>query len=240
MSVSFCSSKGGVGTSVIAATFASELSRASAKHVVLVDYCGSQGDMFGVETEGALGVVDWLLSGSDVGADALDNLLIDIAPGLALLPRGTQPLPVSSGNIKPERYAQLVEGFSSWSVVGDIGVVDTDVLSPRVMLLAGGGQSVMVTRACYLALRQLPKLPVVIQGVVEVVEAGRSLGTLDIESVSGVPVLARVRADPTVARAVDAGILRSRTPRSLRRMARHLREALELTNTPLELAAVRR
>jgi hypothetical protein len=58
--------------------------------------------------------------------------------------------------------------------------------------------------------------------VVLINEPGRALGRKDIESVLGIPVVADVLIDPNVARAVDAGLLAGRLPRTL---ARSLRSA---------------
>jgi hypothetical protein len=57
-------------------------------------------------------------------------------------------------------------------------------------------------------------------GVVLVAETGRCLDVTDVEQVVGVPVVARVDVEPSVARAVDAGLLASRVPRGLARALR--------------------
>ncbi len=57
-------------------------------------------------------------------------------------------------------------------------------------------------------------------GVVLVSEPGRALGAKDVEDVLGVPVRAEVTVEAAVARAVDAGLLASRLPRSLERALR--------------------
>ena len=51
-------------------------------------------------------------------------------------------------------------------------------------------------------------------------EPGRALGAGDVEDVLGVPVRAEVAVEPSVARAVDAGLLTTRLPRSLERALR--------------------
>jgi hypothetical protein len=51
---------------------------------------------------------------------------------------------------------------------------------------------------------------------------GRAIGSDDVAAALGVPVLAVVGTDPAVARAVDAGTLGHRLPRSLRRALRHV------------------
>jgi hypothetical protein len=52
-------------------------------------------------------------------------------------------------------------------------------------------------------------------GIVLVDEPGRALTSTDVERALGVGVVAEVRLDPAVARAVDAGLLIARLPRSL-------------------------
>ena len=52
-------------------------------------------------------------------------------------------------------------------------------------------------------------------GVVLVAEAGRAITAPDVEDALGVPVVAEVLVTDAIARAVDAGLLASRLPRSL-------------------------
>ena len=87
-------------------------------------------------------------------------------------------------------------------------------------LAAGAEVSLLVLRPCYLALRRALAAPVRPSGVVLVTEQGRSLGRRDVEDVLGVPVRAEVALDEVVARAVDAGLLGRRLPRSLERALR--------------------
>jgi len=79
----------------------------------------------------------------------------------------------------------------------------------------------LVTRPCFLAVRRALALPLRPSGVVLLTEEGRALGGRDIEDILGVPVVAEIASDPAVARAVDAGMLGSRIPRSLERALRH-------------------
>ena len=46
-------------------------------------------------------------------------------------------------------------------------------------------------------------------------EPGRALRARDVEHALGAPVIAEIGYDPAVARAVDAGLLVARLPRSL-------------------------
>jgi hypothetical protein len=226
---SFCSSKGGVGTSVVAAAIAIELAKTGLdREVLLVDFGGDQPDILGVAQDDtlseAVGVVDWLKSNSDVGIDAIDHLLIDVGPQIRLLPMGRRSL-LDSGSIEPNRCVELVGGLGHrYQVVADVGVLGPEISSPGALIAATGDRTTAVLQACYLSLRRADRLPVVVDDVVEVVEAGRSMSTLDVELVMGRPVSARISRDPGVARAVDIGSLASRLPRSLRRLARDLIE----------------
>jgi len=88
--------------------------------------------------------------------------------------------------------------------------------SPAAATIIGQARrSILVTRACYLAMRRAMRAPLRPTGVVIVREPGRVLSTTDIEQVVGAPVTAVVEVDPAVARAVDAGLLAGRLPRSL-------------------------
>ncbi len=89
-------------------------------------------------------------------------------------------------------------------------------------LAAGAEVSLLVLRPCYLALRRALAAPVRPSGVVLVTESGRALGRRDVEEVLGVPVRAQVPVEESVARAVDAGMLARRVPRSLERALRPL------------------
>ena len=59
-------------------------------------------------------------------------------------------------------------------------------------------------------------------GVILVDEPGHGLRQRDIEHVLGVPIEAVVSLDPSVSRAVDAGLLTSRLPRVMTRALRQV------------------
>ncbi len=214
---SFCSPKGGVGTSVVAASVAAE--SALTRSTLVVDFGGDMAQILGVDAAERQGVGDWLAASADVGPESLENLEIEVSPNLALVPCGGP----SSPNVPIERVVQLVRGLhaNARCVIADVGTL-TNESDPRAIVCVSGDRTTCVIRACYLALRRLSQLPVTFDDIVEIEEPGRALRTIDIEAVAGMPVSARIPLDPAIARAVDAGLLNRRLPRSLRRNARAL------------------
>lgn len=92
-------------------------------------------------------------------------------------------------------------------VVFDYGrEVPGDVLDAAYLVLRG---------PCYLGLRKAARAGYRPNGVVIVGEAGRSIGEREVSDVLGVPVVAEVPVDPSVARSIDAGLFSSRVPRVL-------------------------
>lgn len=223
---SFSAPKGGVGVSVIAAAVASELS--NHQSVTLVDFCGDQPWILGVATELSErhGVFDWLSADSSVSAEALDNLTLDVDSSLRLIPAGDL---AREQGISTARLVDLVAYLSSTGlVIADVGVVSGDVSGTRPILCAAGDRTTLIVRACYLALQRARVLPVTFDDIIEVVEGGRALQTLDIEGVLGQPVTSRLAVDPFISRSVDAGLLMRRVPRPLRRMIGDLQAARPL------------
>lgn len=219
--------KGGTGTSVVAASLALELAQSepwSSPHgVVLVDFDGDQADILGVDVTGRHGVVDWLTSPDPVDEGAIESLLIGVTPGLSLLPAGRSRLNNDVGAIDAGRVADLVAGFgASGRVIADLGVIGTEAMSPRAMIGAASDRRTLLVRPCYLALRKAAQVPISFDSLVEVYEDGRALRTLDVEAVMSMPVCARLRVDPAIARAVDSGTLVTRRPRALRRFVADL------------------
>jgi len=227
MLVTCWSTKGGSGTSVTAALFSLHAARDRGRPVLLVDLCGDLPAVFG-SAETTSGLAGWLRS--DLAPCSLERVLEELAPNLALLARGQGPL-------MARRADELVEWLDSDAVVVvDAGVLPAQAQQPdgvskssrplgagadsvsgdeelRWRLAAEADRSILVTRACYLALRRAVSLPVRPSGVVLVAEAGRALTRSDCERAIGAPVLATVAIDPDIARAVDAGMLRTRVPK---------------------------
>ena len=77
----------------------------------------------------------------------------------------------------------------------------------------------MVVRPCYLALRRSVRAGATPDGIIVISEPGRALSADDVARCLGAPILASLAIDPTVARAVDAGLLLSRLPASLGALA---------------------
>ena len=207
MLVACWSVKGGVGTTVVAASLALLLSRAGASGVVLADLAGDAPAVLGLAEPTSPGLAGWLSAGSRVPADALARIEVDVVPGLGLLPRGP-------GHLHPGRadvLAALLDRSPRTAVV-DCGKVG----GAAVAAVAGrASRSLLVIRPCFIALRRAKQAPLRPTGVVVVNEPGRVLSSADVTSIVDAPVLAEVEIDPSVARLVDAGLLTGRLPRSL-------------------------
>jgi hypothetical protein len=210
MLVACWSCKGGSGTTVVAAALA--LSHA-AGGAVLADLAGDLPVVLGLDPdEAGPGLAGWLAAGPDVPLDALARLERAVAPGLGLLERG-------DGVLEPARADVLAALLAADDrlVVADCG---TGPGGAALAVAAAASRSVLVTRACFVALHRARRAPLHPSGVVLVAEPGRSLGRRDVEVHLDAPIVAVVEDDPAIARAVDAGLLRSRLPRALVRELR--------------------
>lgn len=216
MLVTCWSVKGGVGTTVVSVALATTLARVHALDggALLVDLGGDVPATLGLPDPRDPGLTGWTGAGPDVAADALARLELSVGPHLALLPRGRgAPGP-------PARHEVLARLLAAEArpVVVDAGVVGVE--APHLPLVAEATRSLLVTRACYLGLRRALDLPVRPSGVVLLREPGRTMGRDDVENVVGAPIVADIPVDPSVARAVDAGVLGRRLPRALARPLR--------------------
>jgi hypothetical protein len=217
--VTLCwAAKGGSGTTVVAATLA-----LSSRHPsLLVDLDGEIPAVLGLPEPDRPGVGDWLATTTP--ADQLADLLMDIAPRTWLLPwrsngwsdriahRGMHD--AARVDIDAERWRQLGSWLVEWTGRWGCEVtVDAGTGQPPAALVAHADRSLLVTRPCYLSLRRAVRGPTRPTGVVLVTEPGRALSARDVEHALGVAVEATVSIDPSVARAVDAGLLQTRLPR---------------------------
>jgi hypothetical protein len=190
------------------------LARDAPAGALLVDLAGDAPAVAGLADDPSTpGVSEWLQEGPLVPADGLARLEIAVGRGVALLPRGRGPLAA-------ERAHALAAVLASdpRPVVVDAGVITGD--SVAAVVAASAPDSLLVTRSCFLALRRALVAPIRPSAVVLVIEEGRALTASDIETVLGAPVRAQVMITAQVARAVDAGVLVSRLPRSLERELR--------------------
>ena len=212
------SSKGGVGTTVVAGALAIVLSRTSLGGAVLADLAGDLPVVLGLPDEpDNPGLAGWLAAGPHVPADGLARLEVPVRPGLSLLARGPGPMP----GARAEVLAGLLASESR-PVVADAGTLGfapgpgVGTGSEVGLAIAGAAtHSLLVLRPCFVALRRAINCPLRPSGVVLVAEEGRALTAGDVEGALGVPVRATVRVTPQVARTVDAGLLASRLPRTL-------------------------
>ncbi|HWJ62594.1 MAG TPA: cellulose synthase operon protein YhjQ/BcsQ [Acidimicrobiales bacterium] len=201
---------GGVGTSVVVAGLAVAAARAE-EAVLVADLGGDQPLVFGAPDPVGPGVAQWLGAAADVGADALRRLEVDVAPGIALLPRGDGELPAARA---PDLLAALED--DDRFVVVDAGVLGAGGLVAR--LVDGAARSLLVARACPITLARLARIEGQPTEVVVVRDRRRSVTWHDIAEASGAPVVAELEIDPAVAAAVDAGLERRALPRSFVRV----------------------
>jgi Mrp family chromosome partitioning ATPase len=213
--------KGGVGVTVTSAALAAGWARRG-RDVLLVDLCGDAPAVLGMAEPGGPGVRDWLAT-VDGSADALERLTLPVAEGMSLLPCGA-----SSTEPSPARVAALVAALrgAPASVVVDggrcRGPAGSSAHDRLVGALADAGESLLVTRACYLALRRALTVGVRADGAVLVEDPGRCIDRHSVADVLGLPVRAVVESDPAVARSVDAGLIARRHHRMVDRALREL------------------
>jgi hypothetical protein len=229
------SPKGGSGTSVFAAAAAIVLARDHG--VRLVDLGGDQPAIFGLGADPERGVADWLDAGPGAPSEALDRLAVDVLPGATLIPAGAE-----AGTLAPRPAA---EAGAALAVALRDGPVPTLVdagtaATPAARaLLEVSDVTLAVVRGCYLTLRRSVRHPGLgrAAGLVVVEEPGRAIGAREIADVLGRPVVARVPARDTIARAVDAGVLPHRLPDALARPAASALRAVGLLVSPRGAAA---
>ncbi len=214
MLIACWSVKGGSGTTVVSVALAAVLTRSSPAGALLADLGGDVPAVAGLPEPSGPGLAEWLASGDTVPADALSRLELSAPGGLRVLAAGASPVPAAPG--RAEVLAALLASDPR-PVVADCGCGPQDA---ALAVAAVASASLLVLRPCYLSLRRALQAPVRPSGVVLVSEPGRALGRDDVEEVLGVPVRAVVGVDPAVARAVDAGVLPARLPRSLERSLR--------------------
>lgn len=200
--------KGGSGTSVVSAA----LALSSSSPVTLVDLGQDLPAVLGVPEPEGPGLTEWLAS--DTPAAQLDDLSIRVTDRVTLIPTGR-----AGDHECHDRWDEVLDALTT---DGHSVIVDSGRRLPPEDLHAMADRSLLVTRACYLALRRAVSAPIRPTGVVLVAEPGRALRATDVEAAVGAPVVATVAVDPAVARAVDAGLLTARLPRLMERDLRRI------------------
>ena len=159
------------------------------------------------------GVHDWVLSPS-APLQSFDTLGVAGVDGLVLIPRGSG---IAIGDLA--RWGEL--GRYLAESAAEV-IVDAGSAPPPPAFVLAAQQRLLVTRPCYLALRRAAASPLTPSGVIVVHEPGRALRAQDVAYAVQAPVVAEVSMDPAVARAVDAGLLAARLPRTLAQALRGL------------------
>ena len=204
--------KGGSGTTVVSCALAL-LTAAAHESSWLVDLAGDVPSALGLAEPAGPGVHDWVVS-SSAPTQAFESLGVPVSDGLVLIPRGSV---VASGDLG--RWAEL----GRFLAAGPTNVVvDAGSWAPPPQFVAAAQQRLLVTKPCYLALRRAAASALMPTGVIVVHEPGRALRAQDVAYAVQAPVVAEVSTDPAVARAVDAGLLASRLPRTLAGALRQL------------------
>ena len=193
--------KGGSGTTVVACALALASARTQAS--MLVDLSGDCATALGMDEPSGPGIVDWLASPTAGPAD-LARLAVTVRDEVRLIPRG-------DGDPPDDQWPRLATALAGLENV----IIDAGTGHPPQALHDAAEQSLLVTRPCFIAIRRAQHLHIRPTGIVLVDEPGRSLTSRDVENALGVAVAAEVRLDPAVARAVDAGLLIARLPKSL-------------------------
>ena len=206
MLIAYWAAKGGSGATVLACAHA--LRAAEAGPTLLVDLDGDVPCVIG-SSRPESGVAQWLAAGASVPTDALDRIAVPVTTNLHLVGRG-------AGRLDPDRAAVLAGllAASPRTVVVDCGTRPGTI---GRTIARTADRSILVTRACYVALRRQAAHELAPTEVALVREACRALGSHDVETAVGARVRTAVPFDPAISRAVDAGLLRSRMPRALSR-----------------------
>lgn len=214
MLIACWSVKGGSGTTVVATSLALLLSRRSPGGSLIVDLAGDVASVLAVPEPPGPGAAEWSVA-PEVGPEALTRLVTPVGPRLGLIGRGV-------GTTDGTRIAAGLGSLatSERPVVVDCGIVDSGAAGLEVASEAT--ISLLILRPCYLALRRAIRAPIRPSSVVLVDEPERVLSPSDVADTLGVPIVAIVPIESGIARAVDAGLLSARLPRSL---SRALREA---------------
>lgn len=216
MAVVCWSVKGGSGTTVVAGALALVLAAGrpgDEPPVLAVDLGGDLPSALGVPEPGGPGLWQWLTADPAPSPGSLTRLAATaVGDALAVVPAGPPAT-------RPAHWERLAEELDA--LPGPV-VIDAGCRVPPVELLEAADVSLLVVRPCYLALRRAVAVASAATAVAVVREPGRALGPSDVRRILGVPAIIEIPCDPSIARAVDAGLLASRVPGALGRALREV------------------
>ena len=192
--------KAGQGVTTITAALATLTARAG-KRTLLVDTGNDLAAVLGVGEPDRPGLGDYLTD----PAITLADVVTPVTENLDLITRGNHTPELTAAN-----YGLLT------GALGHYDAVIMDAAPGAAKWVRHADTRVLVTRPCYLALRNATNRPRP-DHLVVITEPGRALTPADIETVIGIPVTATVPCAPDISRAIDAGLLTTRPPRSLTR-----------------------
>ena len=199
--------RGGQGTSTIAASLA-VLAAGHGPTLLCSDEPAITAALLGVTLP---------LSDDDV-VEMAPNLDLVTAAGGSVTPLGYNMIVIDAGRIPPGTFERA---HGDWAAIDAAGPVE------HYAVLRG---------PCYVSLATLTVgFGGWFDGAILVHEEGRALTERDVTEVLGVPVVATVPVDASIARATDAGLLLARLHRlPLRHLAALVRPTNALTATPLQ------
>jgi hypothetical protein len=141
-----------------------------------------------------------------------------------------------------EREAMVGSNGLQWSnVIVDAGMIVGKNGEPTLAFLDSFDRSLLMVKSCFLAVAATigqgnrTSRTKRIDGLVVLRDEERRISDYEISAALGLPVLASILLQPAVARAVDAGLLASRLPRSLTRSLAALHPPEEPKRTPRRL-----
>lgn len=206
MSIIFTSPKNGNGVTVTSASYAL-LSALRGTRTVLIDLCGDQPAALGMQEPSGHGINDWLSENSSGDAAQLLSMGREATNGLLVVHRGRQ----------------FIDGVPRWLELADTlaslpytVVIDAGVGQLPTALTAVASRVITIVKPCYLSLRRATQLPTP-SSVFVVKEEGRALTVKDVGHVLNAPIEAEIPYEPSISRAVDAGLLPSRVEQLLGR-----------------------
>jgi len=183
-----------------------------------------------------------MLAAQHRGGGYIVDLAGELAPALGIPdPPDTKPVDVNASlkllSFAPRELRTPVE--HNWKEVANQllaydapVVIDAGTTEINEHLSQIVDRTFLVVRPCYLALRKASNKMshgyLRCEGLIVLEEAGRALTPTDISTVLKTPIVATIKVDSSISRAVDAGLLSSRIPALLNEGLSGLVDALSL------------